>query len=262
MVACNCYLIIDVNGSFRGSDGVTPLRPARLFETRAGAATVDNRYAGTGARSAGSVTEVKVGGRGGVSTTAAAVSLNVTAINPTDHGYATVYPCDAPLPNASNLNYKPGETRPNAVITKLSSSGSVCVYTSGSTDLVIDVNAAFGDTSGMAPIVPVRLLDSRPEARFAAESITRVPIAGRAGGITAAQAVSLNVTAHDPTDFGFVTVFPCGEPVPNASNLNFRPGETSPNAVIARLGQAGDVCIFSSAATHLLVDVNATFANG
>ena len=71
----------------------------------------------------------------------------------------------------------------------------------------------------------------------------------------------MNLTALDASGSGYATVYPCDESVPNASNLNFRPGETRPNAVISRLGHEGDVCIFSSAAAHLLLDVNATFAD-
>ena len=52
-------------------------------------------------------------------------------------------------------------------------------------------------------------------------------------------------------------VFPSDSGRPNASNLNYVAGQTVPNAVIARLGPGGTVCLFNSGATHLVVDVSA-----
>ncbi len=51
-------------------------------------------------------------------------------------------------------------------------------------------------------------------------------------------------------------MFPCGTAVPEASNLNYATGQTIPNAVFARLGTDGRVCIYSYAAADLIVDVN------
>ena len=72
-------------------------------------------------------------------------------------------------------------------------------------------------------------------------------------------AVSLNVTAVDPVLPGFVTVYPCGV-LPVAANVNYVAGQVVPNAVIAPVSAAGEVCFFSSADTHLVVDVNGWFA--
>ena len=49
--------------------------------------------------------------------------------------------------------------------------------------------------------------------------------------------------------------------MPNASNLNYLTGDTVPNSVITGLGAAGAICIFTSAATHLIVDVAGYFAD-
>ena len=66
----------------------------------------------------------------------------------------------------------------------------------------------------------------------------------------------LNVTVTGPTANGFVTVYQCGIPTPLASNLNFTPGQTVANAVIVKVSNDGKVCLFNSAPTHLVVDVN------
>jgi hypothetical protein len=70
----------------------------------------------------------------------------------------------------------------------------------------------------------------------------------------------LNVTVTEPQGNAFVTVFPCGSPRPNASNVNYTTGLTIPNLVIAKVGDDGKVCLYSLAATHLIADVNAYYS--
>ena len=64
-----------------------------------------------------------------------------------------------------------------------------------------------------------------------------------AGGVpaTGVSAVVLNVTVTQPSTHGHITVYPDGTTLPTASNLNFSPGETVPNLVIAPVGSDGEV---------------------
>ncbi len=67
----------------------------------------------------------------------------------------------------------------------------------------------------------------------------------------------LNVTAVFPDAPGFITVHPCGTTRPNASNLNYAAaGVVVANAVLAKIGTNGRVCIYTSAATDIIADVN------
>ena len=66
----------------------------------------------------------------------------------------------------------------------------------------------------------------------------------------------MNVTVVEPSDRGFVTVFPCGEGRPLASSLNHGVGGVVSNSVVARVGVGGRVCVFTRAETDLVVDVN------
>ena len=66
----------------------------------------------------------------------------------------------------------------------------------------------------------------------------------------------MNITVVSPAADGFATVFPCGQPVPTASNVNYRAGVDIANAVTVKLSDAGKACIYTFAATHLLADVN------
>ena len=66
----------------------------------------------------------------------------MTAAEPQADGYLTVYACGT-LPNASNLNYMAGQAIANTAITTLSPTGSVCVFSSETTHVIIDVSGAF-----------------------------------------------------------------------------------------------------------------------
>ena len=53
-----------------------------------------------------------------------------------------------------------------------------------------------------------------------------------------------------------MTVYPCGGELPLASNLTLRPGWDVPNAVVAAVGDDGQVCVFAKTATDLVIDLN------
>ena len=175
------------------------------------------------------------------------------------------------MPLASNLNFSAGQTVPNAVLAKLGAAGSVCLYVSAGTHLIADVNAWF-PVAGAGALTPARLLDSRPGyatvdglsagiGRRPAGSVTELVVAGRGAVPIEADAVGLNVTVTGAGGAGYVTVFPCGTTMPLASNLNFSAGQTVPNAVLAKVGASGKVCLYVSAATHVIADVNAWFGS-
>jgi hypothetical protein len=119
-----------------------------------------------------------------------------------------------------------------------------------------------------APLVPARLLDSRP-GQTTADGISagggaigpgqtrELQVTGR-GGVpaTGVGAVVLNVTATGLTAASFLTVFPTGYIRPNASNLNVVAGQTVPNLVIAKVGDGGQVSIYNdSGSVHVIADV-------
>jgi hypothetical protein len=117
------------------------------------------------------------------------------------------------------------------------------------------------------PLTPARLADTRSGAKVGNAAGTGAPLVVNVlnrGGLPGSGigAVSLNVTVVDGglplVGGGYVTVYPCGTR-PNASNLNFDVGQTIPNAVIAPVSAAGDVCFYVYGTAHLLVDVSAYF---
>ena len=263
------HLVVDVNGAFPPSTSYEALNPARVLDTRQ-QPTVDGQSSGAGIAAAGSVTTVKIAGRAGVPNDAGAVALNVTVTEPSVAGYASVYPCGTEPPTASSLNYTPGLTVPNAVLTKIGADGSVCIYTQNAAHLIADVNGYFPAATTFGALVPARLYDSRLGATTIdgqgagaglrpLGSTTTVHVTGRGGVPGTASTVVLNVTVTEAAAPGFVTVFPCGIDAPLASNLNFVGEQTVPNAVLAKIGTNGDVCVFTSQAAHLVVDVTGLF---
>jgi hypothetical protein len=249
----------------------TSLVPARLLESRSGLATIDGQFNELGLRPAQSTTALTVVGRGGVGGDAAAVVLNVTVTDAQAAGFVTVFPCGSPRPLASSLNYVAGSTVANAVVVKVGDGGQVCLFTQSATNLVVDVGGFFAAGSSFTSLVPARLLESRSglatiDGQFnelglrPAQSTTALTVVGRGGVGGDAAAVVLNVTVTDAQAAGFVTVFPCGSPRPLASSLNYVAGSTVANAVVVKVGDGGQVCLFTQSATNLLADVNGYFS--
>jgi hypothetical protein len=205
--------------------------------------------------------EVQIAGLYGIPIDAVGVALNVTVTNPAVAGYVTVYPCgDRPL--ASNLNFVADQTVPNFVISGLSIDGSICVSTIAVTDLVLDLAGFIPTGSALVPLTaPVRFLDTREArgvpGRVRAGSINEVQTAGTSEIPPSADLVVFNATAVDASSPGFLTVFPCGQPIPPTSNLNFVAGEIVPNLVITRVGAGGKVCFFASADVDVVGDIAA-----
>ena len=255
----SAHLIADVVGylSKSGGSSLVPLTPTRLRDTRDAGAPVGS----------GSTIDIKVTGTAAVPASGVnAVVLNVTVTDPTSAGYITVWPTGEPLPNASSLNFTAGETVPNLVITKVGANGAFSLRNSdGDTHIVVDLLGWF-DVSGRGPAgfasSPRRLMDTRDSgAKLGSDSTMQLRVTDVAGVPAGAKAVMLNVTAVDPTETSFLTVYPMGEPLPTASNLNFTPGRTVPNHVIATVGADGHICIYNHAGeTHVIADLVGWYA--
>ena len=225
-----------------------PTQPTRLLDTRtsgtpiAGGASVNLRVTGVGGVPASGVE---------------AVVLNVTATEPSASSYFTVWPAGATRPLASNLNFEPGETVPNAVIAKVGASGAVSIFnSSGSAHAVVDLNGWFPSGTTYAPLAPTRILDTRNTSSPLGPNSTReLTVIG--GAVPAgATAVVLNVTATAPTLGSYLTVWPTGDTRPTASNLNFATNETVPNLVLAKVGTGGKISMYNLAGNvHVVVDV-------
>jgi hypothetical protein len=209
-----------------------------------------------------------------------AVAVNITAVGPTSAGFATVWPCDVPRPDSSNLNFAAGAVVANGVIAPVGASGKVCFWSSAQTHFLVDIAGWFAAPTPARPTftgaTPSRVLDTRngigaPRARIAPRSTISVALAGAALRLvdttpTAvpadATAVALNVTAVSPSAAGYFTVWPCGTPQPTTSNVNFTAGSVVANGVVAPLGADGSICVYSDQSADVLVDVLGWFGGG
>jgi trimeric autotransporter adhesin len=133
------HVVADLTGTFPSAGSYTAIAPARLLDSRPTFATVDGQGAGIGLRPIGTVTPIQVTGRASVPTSATSVVVNVTATEPAGSGFVTVYPCGIDPPLASNLNLTPGVTVPNAAVVKLGTNGTLCLFNSQPTHLVVDI---------------------------------------------------------------------------------------------------------------------------
>lgn len=124
-------------------DVFVPVTPARIFDTRDGTGLTPATPKKIGA---GEIVEVTVRGRGGVSATATAVVMNVTALNASSLSHLTVYPGGTAAPDASSLNFKAGEVVPNSVTVKIGANGKVALRNNaGTVDVFTDVNGYYED---------------------------------------------------------------------------------------------------------------------
>jgi len=117
------------------------------------------------------------------------------------------------------------------------------------------------------PITPCRVVDTRsPAGVFGGPSLTaRVPrdfvISSSTCGVPSnAQAYSLNATVVPKGTLQFLTVWSSGQSQPNVSTLNAPTGTVTANAAIVPTGQYGDISVFSTADTDLIIDTNGYFA--
>lgn len=186
---------------------------------------------------------------------ASAVALYVGAAKTQSNGYFVAGPCGLAT-SGSTVNYRPFTAIGAPTIVALGEDDDVCVYSSGTADLVIDIQGAFVDgPEGMTfhPLAtPERLVDTRETGR-SSEVVVPTPAGARA--------VAVNLTAVRAQQRGFISAYPCGEPGGTA-NLNFRPGPAWSASAIVNVSDADTICVSSNVSTDVIVDITGTFGNG
>ena len=262
------HVIADVSGWYGASGAAQgsryhPVAPSRLLDTRSGLGAVVAKLLPQGSL------DLQVTGRGGLPATGvSAVAVNVTVTEPAAGGFLTTWPTGAVLPLTSSLNFAPSQTVANLAVVKVGEDGRISFFNGGGgVHVIADVAGWFGpegENTGARyhPLAPARVLDTRaangaPLAPLAGGATLSLQVTGR-GGVpaTGVTAVIVNVIAVDPVRGGFLSVWPAGEPMPVASNLNFATGQTLPNLVVAKLGAGGKVNIYNGGGSaHLVADV-------
>lgn len=124
--------------------GFYTLTPCRLMDTRNPNDLNGPAITGGSSRLLGFV------GNCGIPSTATAVSLNLTIVNPSADGFLSLLPAIGVLPSTSTINFRQGQVRANNAIVGLNSYGALTVYCAGTSslavDYIVDVNGYFVST--------------------------------------------------------------------------------------------------------------------
>ena len=256
-------VIVDAVGHIPANSAYVPDGPNRLADTRIPWVAADDGFTATGPVVGGTEIEVDIAGRGGIAEDAEAAVMNVTAAGATGRGYLSVYPC-GDMPEYSSLNFGTDHPVANELIAELSPDGTVCIFASTTTNVIVDAVGHFPANSAYVPDGPNRLADTRIPWVAADDGFTatgpvvggteiEVDIAGRGGIAEDAEAAVMNVTAAGATGRGYLSVYPCGD-MPEYSSLNFGTDHPVANELITKLSPDGTVCIFASTTTNVIVD--------
>lgn len=259
-------VVVDLNGYVARLGDPSALDPKRVVDTRPGAVT---DVAGT---PKGKRTELLIPFRSLGFIEGGDVIMNITTVGADAPGHITVGGCggdeDRFGVRASVVNYVPGRAQANLAFIHVNES-TICLVASAPTHIIVDLVGFMDPPSGLLPGPPTygRLLDTRAGqktsdgefqgvGRVKANVPLKLKVRDRldADGATAA---ALNVTAVKESDNGHITVYPCGDTAPVASNLNYTAGTAIANVALSKLDADGNVCIVSYVDTDLVVDLAA-----
>jgi hypothetical protein len=248
-----------------------PIAPCRLVDTRNPAGTF-----GGPALSAVSTRAFPIPSAGcNIPSTARAYALNVTIVPKGPFGYLTIWPTGSPQPVVSTLNALDGRVKANAAIVPAGTGGSINVFVTEATELVLDINGYFvppGEgTLQFYPVPPCRILDTRnPTGPLGGPSLVplaarTIPVVNAGCGVSSrAKAYSLNATVIPKGPFGYLTLWPTGSPQPVVSTLNAVTGTVTANAALVQAGTSnewtGPINVFGTENADLVLDINGYFA--
>ncbi len=197
-----------------------------------------------------------------------AASLTITAVNPSDATYLTVWSGGTPQPPVSNLNVEQGGLASNGAIVAVNGAGEIQIATRhGAVDVIVDVTGWFvsGSPQGGARYValpPSRLVDTRssypiPPGETVFLNVTRREPYDRI------QALNLNVTASGGSEAGYLAAAPADVERRPTSALVFARNATAGNTVVAKLGPNGRVGVFNGSPgwVHEIVDLHGVYVS-
>ena len=174
-------------------------------------------------------------------------------------GYLTIWPTGEGQPTVSTLNSLDGRIKANAAIVPAGTpDGSVSVYVTNTTNVVLDINGYFttGDGSTLAfyPLTPCRVADTRnangplggPSLSGGTWSATSRCCDSSCGLPSDAAAYSFNFTVVPKTTMrvGYLTVWPYGQTRPVVSTLNDLTGTIVANAALVPAGTGGEIAAY------------------
>ncbi len=245
-----------------------PVTPCRVADTRSPAGPFGGPFITGGTSRGFSVPDSACN----IPATAQAYSINVTVVPKGPLGFLTMFPCGQSVPLASTLNSIDGRIKAAAAILPAGTNGGVCAFATQDTELILDINGYFvSDLSPSVlefyPVAPCRLVDTRNAAAslggpsLVGNASRTFPILSSPCNIPAtARAYSLNFTSVPKGPLGFLTTWPAGSSQPLVSTLNAVTGAVTANAAIVPAGTNGDISVFATNDSDLVIDINGYFA--
>ncbi len=265
-------VILDINGYFDSpspnSYSFYPVSPCRIADTRGTAGPF-----GGPTMTAGESRDFAILSSGcTIASAPSAYSLNATVIPAGYLGFLTTWPAGEPKPLVSTLNSWTGKVVANAALVPAGNSGSVSVYVSDASNVVLDINGYFGRFGNAGalsfyPVTPCRVADTRTgngpfgAPILEAQTSRSFPIPSGGCGIPAtAAAYSMNVTVVPDGILPYLTAWPTGSPQPLVSTLNSFDGTVTANAALIPAGENGALSIYVAGRTHVILDIDGYFA--
>ena len=132
---------------------------------------------------------------------------------------------------------------------------TICVETSTSADVIVDLTGTFGEGGlSFVPVPPTRMLDTRNAIGgwspiHGAEQTLDVRVTP-----DDAKAVTGTLTMVSPLTAGYLVGHGCG-PTPPTSSVNAGAGRALANSLTTGVSDSGRLCVYSHPATHSLFDV-------
>jgi hypothetical protein len=249
-------VVLDINGYFVPaslSAGLQfyPVTPCRLVDTR-----LANGPLGGPSMAAGEKRTLPVlSSSFNVPTTAQAYSLNYTVVPKVNLSYLTTWPTGQSQPVVSTLN-APHSVTANAAIVPTGANGSIDVYTTDITDVIVDINGYFAPPASgglsLYTMSPCRALDTR---------LGSGPVTGMTGfnALTSGcsfpgtvQAYVLNATVVPNGPLWYLSLWANGQTQPVVSTTNSDGSVVSNLALVPTLN--GSIELYTTNATDLVLD--------
>jgi hypothetical protein len=263
-------LIVDINGYFVPPASNTlqfyPLTPCRVLDTRNPGGAFGGPFIAGGTSRSFPIPSSSCG----APSSAAAYSLNVTAVPQGDLGFITAWPTGQTQPGVSTLNSYNGTVLANAAIVPAGTAGAASFYASNNTDLVVDINGYFaapGSGLNFYTATPCRLADTRNAAgplggpSVSGATTRTFPLSSGSCGVPGyptAQAYSLNMTVVPQGTLGYLSAWPAGGTQPGVSTLNAYNGQVVANAAIVPTNN-GSISVYVTNTTDVVIDTNGFF---
>ena len=256
-----------------------PMKPCRVMETRAGY-NFEGRSGSFGPPFLGGMETrtltLPASNVCEIPEAAQAYVLNVTAIPRGTLDYVAVYAGDESQPQLRTVSSPDGQIVANSALVRAGSGGTVKVFASHDTDVLMDISGYFtgpGSNTGLLyyPVTPCRAVETRAQYRtagmFGPPSLNagetrrfRLPDSPWCALPQGAAAYSATITVVPKGPLPYLTMWPSGTAQPNVSSINSFAGRVLANSVILPAAADGSIDVFAFDRTDLLIDINGYFA--